>query len=342
MTTAPGKGKAGDSTGTPKIQSRDLPRNWVPRPRLDALLDRAARRAPDAARRARGIRQERDAARLGGARRGHRPSVRWVSARSDSGFDDQLSLQQALAEVGPGHDRGCTQILVVDDAHLLTSAELGLIVGGLEARPRSLHVILATRRDLALPLVSLKLSDSLTEIRADQLLFTDDEADALITAHAPGSSEMDVITVRERGRGWAAALVLGARAVSGASDRVAARYALAVTEQPVLDYLLGEVFDTLDARTSHVLLCTCATDTVSADDAVAMSADPDAVALLSRLAAEGMLVIASSRRIRRRRSGPRRSPTTRCWWSCSVGGSWSARRTTRCTPRPRSGSCSTT
>ena len=106
---------------------------------------------------------------------------------------------------------------------------------------------------------------------------------------------MDVITVRERGRGWAAALVLGARAVSGASDRVAARYALAVTEQPVLDYLLGEVFDTLDARTSHVLLCTCATDTVNADDAVAMSADPDAVALLSRLAAEGMLVVASSR-----------------------------------------------
>ena len=90
-----------------------------------------------------------------------------------------------------------------------------------------------------------------------------------------------------------------------------------MTEQPVLDYLLGEVFDTLDARTSHVLLCTCATDTVSADDAVAMSADPDAIALLSRLAAEGMLVIASS-------SGagddgwPRPSPTTRSSSSCSA------------------------
>ena len=111
--------------------------------------------------------------------------VRWVNARSTSGFDEQLSVQQALAEVGPGHDRGVPLILVVDDAHLLTSAELGLIVGGLAARPHPLHVILATRRDLALPLVSLKLSDSLTEIRADQLLFTDDEANALIAAHAP-------------------------------------------------------------------------------------------------------------------------------------------------------------
>ena len=200
MTTAPGKGKAGGSSGTPKIQSRDLPRNWVPRPRLDALLDRAAAGpltllvAPAGS--GKSVMLRGWVARVAGTGR----PVRWVSARAHSGLDDQLSLQQALAEVGPHRDRELTQILVVDDAHLLTSAELGLIVGALEARPRRLHLILATRRDLALPVVGLKLSDSLTEIRADQLLFTDDEADALITAHAPGSSEMDVITVRERGR----------------------------------------------------------------------------------------------------------------------------------------------
>ena len=195
MTTAPGNGKTGDSKAVPKIQSRDLPRNWVPRPRLDVLLDRATAgpltllvapagsgksvmlrgwvaRSPPPVRSFAGSAGDRLR-----ARRGARPA-------------------EALAEVGPGHGRAPQQLLVVDDAHLLSAVELGLIVHGLQARPRSLHVILATRRDLALPLVSLKLSDSLAEIRADQL-FTDDEADALITAHAPGSSEMDVITVRD-------------------------------------------------------------------------------------------------------------------------------------------------
>jgi ATP/maltotriose-dependent transcriptional regulator MalT len=219
--------------------------------------------------------------------------VRIVTARPPAGPSSRPTLGQALAAETHGRSDP-PAVVVVDDAHLLTAAELALVVETVDRGTGSPHLVLATRRDLALPLVSLKLRDEVTEIRADQLLFRDDEATALITAHAPGSSELDRQTVLDRGRGWAAALVLGARAVSGAADPVAARYALSVTEQPVLDYLLGEVFDTLDARICHVLLCTCATDEVSAADVVAMSADPDAVALLSRLAAEGMLVAASS------------------------------------------------
>ena len=279
----------------PEIRSRVLPRNWVPRPRLDDQLDRAVARpltllvAPAGS--GKTVMLQSWVARAPG---GRRRAVRMVTVRPDpvSGGSSAVGavLDPEVLRSGPDGP----QVVVVDDAHLLTPADLRLITETLERHPHSLRLVLATRRDLALPLVELGLRDALTEIRADQLLFRDDEATALIAAHAPGASELDVLTVRERGHGWAAALVLGARAVSGAADPVAARHALSVTEQPVLDYLLGEVFDTLDARVCHVLLCTCTTDTVTAEDAVAMSADPEAPALLSRLAAEGMLVTSSS------------------------------------------------
>ncbi len=295
--TAKGKGGNEGLGGRtpPEIRSRVLPRNWVPRARLDELLDQAVRGrltvlvAPAGS--GKTVMLQSWAARAPG---GRRRRVQLVTTRPPAGRGAPGSLARALSDPPPRGPSDPPQVVVVDDAHLLTAAELSLVAGVLEDEASSVHLVLATRRDLALPLVGLRLRDGVTEIRADQLLFSDEEATALVTAHAPGVSELDVRTVLDRGRGWAAALVLGARTLSGASDRVAARYALSVTEQPVLDYLLGEVFDTLDARICHVLLCTCATDTVTAADAVAMSADPDAVALLSRLAAEGMLVTAST------------------------------------------------
>ena len=151
---------------------------------------------------------------------------------------------------------------------------------------------MASRRDLALPLVRLELADEVTTIRAAHLRFTDVEASRLIAAHASNAAEADVRIVRERSQGWAAALVLGARAVASASDPVSARKALSSTEQPVLDYLLSEVFETLDERTRHVLLCTCSNDTVSEHDAVVMSRDEAAAERIARLAAEGFLVTA--------------------------------------------------
>ena len=288
-------GSAGPGRATaPEIRSRVLPRNWVPRPRLDDQLDRAVARsltllvAPAGS--GKTVMLQSWVARAPG---GRRRVVPMFTVRPDpvSGRSSALValLDPELLRGGPDGP----QVVVVDDAHLLTAADLRLVTETLERHPDSVRLVLASRRDLALPLVELGLRDALTEIRADQLLFRDDEATALIAAHAPGASELDVLTVRERGHGWAAALVLGARAVSGAADPVAARHALSVTDQPVLDYLLGEVFDTLDARVCHVLLCTCTTDTVTARDAVGLSADPEAPALLSRLAAEGMLVTTS-------------------------------------------------
>jgi ATP/maltotriose-dependent transcriptional regulator MalT len=214
--------------------------------------------------------------------------VLWVDCRGP-GRTTAANVAAALSQAGSGRSRS---VIVLDDAHLLRSRELQAAIDFVAGTGGRSRVVLASRRDLALPLVRLELADEVTTLRAVHLRFTDVEASRLIAAHANNAAEADVRIVRERSQGWAAALVLGARAVAAASDPVSARKALSSTEQPVLDYLLSEVFDTLDAPTRHVLLCTCSNDTVSEHDAVVMSRDEGAAQRIARLAAEGFLVTA--------------------------------------------------
>ena len=156
--------------------------------------------------------------------------------------------------------------------------------------PDRLRLVLASRRDIPLALVTLELTGAVTVFRADSLRFSDVEARALVTMHAPDVTSEDADAVRNRAQGWAAALVLGARTLSGARDRARAREALAQTEQPVLDYLLNEVFATLPASTRHVLLCTADSESVTDASAVILSGDPEAPSRLAYLSADGLLV----------------------------------------------------
>ena len=181
-------------------------------------------------------------------------------------------------------------LLVVDDAHNLDADAWRLLDAVLTYAPDRVRVVLATRRDVPLRTVALQLCDSLTVLRSDALRFDDDDARRLIAAHAPGATNEEIDTLMLRADGWAAALVLGARALAGATDREAARAALAHTEKPVLDYLLGEVFDTLSAASRHVLLCTAARVRGHRAAAVVLSGDPDAAEHLAALAVDGLLV----------------------------------------------------
>ncbi|WP_426563736.1 LuxR C-terminal-related transcriptional regulator [Angustibacter sp. McL0619] len=281
----------GDGYAARPVFARALPGNWVPRPRLDQLLDRATQRpltvvvAPAGAGKSAMLRG------WAAQQSSRRHRVLWIDCRSPrSGRLGTPDLAELLSEAKRAKARS---VVVLDDAHLLRASDLRLVVELVASGAGHCHVVLVSRRDLPLPLVRLELADEMTTIRAAQLRFTDTEAIRLIAAHASGADAADVEIVRERGQGWAAALVLGARAVASASDPVTAREALSRTEQPVLDYLLSEVFDTLDEHTRHVLLCTCSSDLVTEHDAVVMSGDADAGARIGRMAAEGFLVTAA-------------------------------------------------
>ncbi|HVN12416.1 MAG TPA: LuxR C-terminal-related transcriptional regulator [Kineosporiaceae bacterium] len=196
--------------------------------------------------------------------------------------DDRAAVRR-LAQDGAPHG-----LVIVDDAHGLTSVDVdplvALAVGG------DAHVILSSRRDPPIPVARLELSGRLAILRGDHLRLTWAETVDLVSAHAPDAASEDVEAVGRRADGWAAAVVLGARMLASAADRGTARAALIATDQPVLDYLLDEVFATLPAATRHVLLCTADEADVTEAAATVLSGDPDAATLLAQLAVDGMFV----------------------------------------------------
>ncbi|TCM44997.1 LuxR C-terminal-related transcriptional regulator [Kribbella sp. VKM Ac-2568] len=206
-------------------------------------------------------------------------SVLWVSGQDPDSLEDVLSQASAAAAPEP---------VVVDDAHLLSATMLTTLSTLLKKSPQSVRLLLATRYDLPLPLTELELRGLASTLRSRQLRFNDAEAAELIHAHDENATAADISLLQEKTAGWAAALVLAARTITVSRDAGTRM----LSEQPVLDLLLGETFATLDTRTQSMLLSTFAANGLTAPLAAMLSADPNAEALLADLAGNGLLVTA--------------------------------------------------
>ena len=95
-------------------------------------------------------------------------------------FNGRAMVDRVLAELAGHHGR---IILVIDDAHELASTEaLAQLTRLLANLPPLAHAIVSTRRDLWLGLHQLRLADELSEIRAEDLRFTERETRELLEA----------------------------------------------------------------------------------------------------------------------------------------------------------------
>src|SRR4051794_11479128 len=285
--------RTGAPHGGPATGAQPVPqtsRTFLPRQRLNEVLDEATSRpltvivAPAGAGKTSTLAEW--------ATTVQQP-MSWVNPSRHDPADTLLLLQEALRTSSDTAGGTPPTLVVIDDAHRLPTAARPILDDWLLTQPPDrVRIVLASRRDVPLPLVPLELRDAVTVLRAGALRFTDPEARALVARHAPDVSDADVDAVQERAQGWAAALVLGARAIGRAADRGQARLDLARTEQSVLDYLLGEVLSTLPAPTRHVLTCTVDSDDITSAEATVLSGDPRAPDRLADLAADGLLVAA--------------------------------------------------
>jgi LuxR family transcriptional regulator, maltose regulon positive regulatory protein len=134
-------------------------------------------------------------------------------------------------------------VLVLDDYHLITAVEIHEAIAALvERMPSSLRLVLATREDPPLPLGRLRARGQLTELRAGNLRFSDEEANSFLnqTLNLDLSSE-DVGRLQARTEGWPAALYLAALSVRGRPDASERIEAFAGDDRHVVDYLTEEV-----------------------------------------------------------------------------------------------------
>jgi LuxR family transcriptional regulator, maltose regulon positive regulatory protein len=156
--------------------------------------------------------------------------------------------------------------LVVDDLHELDSDEARRQLELLVLRaPTELRFVLATRHDLRLGLHRMRLEGELTEIRADDLRFSEAEAEALFQAAGVELAAPTLAALYERTEGWAAGLRLAVLSLAGHPDPARFAAEFSGSERTVADYLLAEVLDRQSEQVRRLLLRTSVLERVNGE-----------------------------------------------------------------------------
>ena len=176
-------------------------------------------------------------------------------------FRGEQAIRRLLASLEPLER---PLLLVIDDLHELRSAEaLAWLERFLERLPSQLRLVLTTREELHLDLHDLRLSDALTEIRADDLRFTLDECRGLLRASGIELSDESLALLYERTEGWVAGLRLAAISLRDHPDPERFVRDFTGSERTVAGYLMAEVLERQRPEVRELLLKTAILDRVN-------------------------------------------------------------------------------
>jgi LuxR family maltose regulon positive regulatory protein len=176
-------------------------------------------------------------------------------------------------------------ILVLDDYHLVTSAQVHATVATLLDRcPPQLHLMLITRADPPLPLSRLRVRGDLAELRADDLRFSAVEAVEFFSSRLGALlSEQDVLRLLARTEGWAAGLQLAALRLRDRPDRSDFIERLTGADWHIVNYLGEEVLATQPAEVRDFLLVTSVLNRMCAPLCDALTGRADGTGLISEI-----------------------------------------------------------
>lgn len=181
--------------------------------------------------------------------------------------------------------------LVLDDLHEVNRPDAVRVVGHLARhRPDTVALVLATRRDPALPLARLRLDGLLCELRADSLVMRPDEATAMLALAGVDLRPDQVGRLVEQTAGWVVGLRLAALSIAEAGDPEEFLADLAGNGRAVADYLVTEILARMPGPTVGMLHAVSVCDQVDASLAAALSGTGEAGDLLGDLERDTALV----------------------------------------------------
>jgi LuxR family maltose regulon positive regulatory protein len=194
-------------------------------------------------------------------------------------------------------------VVVLDDYHVIDTAEVHDAVAFLlDQLPPQVTLAMTTRADPPLPLSRLRARGELLEIRAADLRFTAEEAEAFLNqVMGLQLGPAHVAALEARTEGWAAGLQLAALSARGhttsstgeraSSDAVAAFVeAFTGSHRFVLDYLLEEVLATQPEQVRTFLLDTSVLEQLTGRLCDALTGGSDGRQLLEKLERDNLFL----------------------------------------------------
>lgn len=136
-------------------------------------------------------------------------------------------------------------VLVLDDYHTISGTAVPELLSGIARHwPRTLHLVLITRRSPLLPLVTLRAKSQLTEIRTSDLQFTLPEATQYLAQKlsVPPAAPL-LAELMEQTEGWIVGLHLAALALQSQPQQLQAAITthLVAADANLAAYLIGEL-----------------------------------------------------------------------------------------------------
>jgi LuxR family maltose regulon positive regulatory protein len=183
--------------------------------------------------------------------------------------------------------------IVVDDFHVVAAAIGGDMTDLVECWPAgTAQLVLATRVDPPLRLHRLRMSGQLCELRDRDLYFSLRECHDLLTNFGVEVAAGDLALLHQRSEGWAAAVQMAALSLRATTDPVWAVRALDVRSQAIADYFIAEVLEQQPPEIAQFMLDTSVLGELTADACAAVTARLDAAALLRRIDAANLFLVA--------------------------------------------------
>jgi len=188
---------------------------------------------------------------------------------------------------------GIDLMLVLDDYHVIQNE---VIHAGftylLEHLPGNLHIVVSTRVDPPWPLARFRARNQLTEIRAADLRFTNDEAAAFLNqVMGLALTAEDVAALEARTEGWIAGLQLAALSMQGRKDVAGFIKAFTGSHVYIAEYLVEEVLRHQSEENQVFLLQTSMLGRLNASLCEAVTGVQDGQAVLTAFHHANIFVI---------------------------------------------------
>ena len=183
--------------------------------------------------------------------------------------------------------------LILDDFHRLSDgAARESLAWFVDHAPPTFQLVLSTRTEPDLPLAALRAHGELLELRADDLRFTSEEADAFLNGRlALGLMPEEVDRLVERMEGWPAGLCLTALSLSRAADRHALVNELGASPRHVIDFLEREVLQAHDPPMQALMLRCSVLGRLSGSVCDAVLEQKDSAPMLDALSSSNLFLI---------------------------------------------------
>ena len=183
--------------------------------------------------------------------------------------------------------------LILDDFHRLSSgAARASVRWFIDHAPPGFQLALASRTEPALPVAALRAHDELLELRAADLRFTCEEADAFLNGRLGLDLTLgDVEGLVGKTEGWPAGLYLAALSLQHAADRHALVSRFSGSNRHVIDFLEKEVLDAHDPSAQALMLRTSVLERLSGPLCDAVLEQEGSAAMLDALSRTNLFLV---------------------------------------------------